>query len=123
MKRQYIRVFQKDPKKLQEMLCLRARGWSLPDLGRRFDVDHSSILYHCKKHDVEPPEKLLKIDDKDIEIEEKEKELLGGELTKKIKKYKNQDLIIEGEGKINEGKSYKEYRAESERRKKLLLVK
>lgn len=37
---------------LQEMLTLRAQGWSTIALGIRYKKDHTTIVYHCKKHGV-----------------------------------------------------------------------
>lgn len=34
---------------VSEMLSLRVLGWSSPQLARRYGVDHSTILYHCKR--------------------------------------------------------------------------
>ena len=42
------------PEKLTEMLRLRADGKSTPFLANKYGVDHTTIVYHCKKHDVHP---------------------------------------------------------------------
>ena len=39
---------------VNEMLALRKAGWTLPRLALAYSVDHSTILYHCQKHDVKP---------------------------------------------------------------------
>ena len=46
--------FEKDPKLLERMLNLRKQGWSLIVLSEEFNVDHSSIIYQCKKAGVVP---------------------------------------------------------------------
>lgn len=39
---------------MEEMLTLRKAGWSSTRLGARYNKDHVTILYHCKKHNVRP---------------------------------------------------------------------
>ena len=39
-----------DPKVLNEMLELRKSGWTLTALGRKFGVDHTSIMYQIRKN-------------------------------------------------------------------------
>lgn len=39
-----------DPKKIEEMLNLRMMGYSYVQIARRYDVDHSTIIYHCQKN-------------------------------------------------------------------------
>lgn len=41
---------------LSEMLELRKSGWSTLALGRRYGKDHTTILHHCKKRGIEPPQ-------------------------------------------------------------------
>ena len=53
MAQNYVRVFN-DKKLLEEMLMLRQKGYSLPFLANKYQVDHSSILYQCKKFSVAP---------------------------------------------------------------------
>lgn len=47
-------------KVLEEMLGLRKLGWSLTALARRYACDHTTIIYHCDRHNV-VPEKGTKI--------------------------------------------------------------
>ena len=47
--RTYLRVFDKDPQKLSEMLSRYAKGEELTALGRAYGVDHTSILHQVKK--------------------------------------------------------------------------
>lgn len=51
MKRTYKKVFS-DLEKLQEMLYLYDKGAKVIDLARTFGVDHSSIIYQIKKHQL-----------------------------------------------------------------------
>lgn len=52
MKRKpYNKIFN-NQEKLQEMLYLYDKGASLSDLARTFGVDHSSISYQVKKHNL-----------------------------------------------------------------------
>lgn len=51
MKDRY-RVFYNNPDLLQEMLRLRVAGWSLRLLSERYNVDHSSIRFQCKKFHI-----------------------------------------------------------------------
>lgn len=91
---------------LEEMLTLRAQGWSTIALGIRYNKDHTTIVYHCKKNgvkSVERPRRLL-----DPEIIEP--------ILPRIKvcdKYAN--LFDEP---MNRGKTYKQYLEESRARQK-----
>lgn len=38
---------------LIEMFGLREDGWTYSALGRKFDVDHSTIMYHCRRYGIE----------------------------------------------------------------------
>jgi len=38
------------PETLKEMLQLRALGWSSGKLGKKYSVDHTTILFQCKRH-------------------------------------------------------------------------
>ena len=42
------RIFD-DEKLLKEMLELRSAGWSYLKLAKKYNCDHTSILYQCKK--------------------------------------------------------------------------
>lgn len=39
---------------LQEMLKLRSEGWSTVALGRKYQKDHTTVTYHCRKHGIGP---------------------------------------------------------------------
>ena len=39
---------------LEEMFELRRAGWSYSALGRKYGKDHTTILFHCEKHNVAP---------------------------------------------------------------------
>lgn len=61
MKKGNRRIFN-DKEALQEMLTLRDKGWSLIALATRFDCDHTSIIFQCRKHGVKPiSEKIITI--------------------------------------------------------------
>lgn len=47
----YNKVFT-DKQKLKEMLELRKQGYSVLVLGKMYEVDHSSITYHCLKNKI-----------------------------------------------------------------------
>jgi hypothetical protein len=77
------------------MLCLRRRGWSLSALGRKYNVDHTSIRYQCQKWGTDlpkttAPERTFR----DLPLKGMEKD-----------KYAN--LLYE---RVNQGKSYQEYK-------------
>jgi hypothetical protein len=44
-----------DPRVLNEMLMLRQKGVGPSDLGRHYAVDHTTIIYHCKRYGVLMP--------------------------------------------------------------------
>ena len=56
MKYTYRRVFT-DPNVLLEMLKLRAEGENFTYLAKKYNVDHSSIIYQCQKYEVSPKAK------------------------------------------------------------------
>jgi chromosomal replication initiation ATPase DnaA len=31
------------------MVSLREQGWTLPRIARAFQVDHTTVLYHCRQ--------------------------------------------------------------------------
>jgi hypothetical protein len=51
MRHCYIKVF-RDKEKLTEMLRLRSQGVLTTILARHYGVDHSSILYQCRKYNI-----------------------------------------------------------------------
>lgn len=53
------RIF-KDIAKLQEMLLLRSKGWSSPRLAKKFNCDHTTILYHCYRHYIRKEKAAIK---------------------------------------------------------------
>ena len=44
-----------DGTKLIEMLSLRQQGVGPSELGRRYGVDHTTIIYHCKRNGLVMP--------------------------------------------------------------------
>ena len=44
-----LKTLGSDTKKLNEMLILRMKGVGPSDLGTKYGVDHSTIIYHCKR--------------------------------------------------------------------------
>lgn len=56
--RTYIKVFQKNPEKLVEMLKLFKNGKTSYFLAEKYKVDHSTIFYHVRKYGIKRPFKL-----------------------------------------------------------------
>lgn len=83
MRKPYTRGFD-----VEEMLELCKDGWSYSELGRRYGKDHTTILYHCRKHGIRAV----------------------GTPTEPPKPHKYDYIFNES---INPGKSYKEYLAEA----------
>ena len=52
MKRLNARFFLKNPDKYQEMLDLIAQGFSYLSIGRKFGLDHTTIIYHARMNGV-----------------------------------------------------------------------
>lgn len=69
--RTFKKVF-RDLDKLEEMLRLRSEGWSLPMLGERYGVNHTSIWWHVKKYNIRKGSS-FKIVDKKVETKKVEK--------------------------------------------------
>lgn len=51
------RIFS-DPQKRANMLKLRIRGYSYVRLARKYNVDHTTIIYHCKEAGIALPVKI-----------------------------------------------------------------
>ena len=126
MKKGGHKIF-RDRQKLQEMFSLRQQGWSLTQLGVKFGVDHTSILYLCHKYKVLPG---IKVERK-IPTFERKCLKCGKPVNAIANKFcsqkcysqfcasKNEVLneeIVEGE-KINSGKDYMDYVREENRKK------
>lgn len=97
---------------LREMLQLRGEGWSYSALGRKYNKDHTTILYHCLRLGVaknQPPSlasiqemERLKINEQgEIEEEEEEEEVV---IPRVAPKYA---YLVDEE--VNRGKMYHEY--------------
>jgi len=86
------------------MLTLRKEGWSLLALARKYNRNHATILYHCKRRNVRP--QVLKVLQRSLIVFH----------TKPIPKKqakpgdKYLDLIDE---KVGPTKSYRQYKKES----------
>ena len=84
---------------LREMLELRRQGMSFPQIARYFQKDHTTVMYHCKKHHVYPGCPPLSFEEFFIKKERP--------VVQKAKEPKYAHLIFE---EINMGKtSYEEY--------------
>lgn len=101
---------------VDEMLALRRVGWTFTRLAQAYEVDHSTIIYHCQKHKVEPET------DARIGVDRPVKELKKRASTKKVlpevkpmTPSKYEDLLTEP---IRRGKSYEEYIKENDSRPK-----
>lgn len=109
MKKGGKRIFN-DKEALQEMLTLRNKGWSYTALSVRFNCDHSSILYQCRKHGVELPSKVPTITIK--QTRHLKPRLSGGKILGLIKERlrKVWDNPVDEKGNpINRGHNYKFY--------------
>lgn len=84
------------------MIQLRQRGWSYSRLGRLFEKDHTTIMYHCRKLGVVPHQPIPKA--------AKEIDFTLYEYRNKLPELPHpfDSLIYE---KRNPGKSYREYLA------------
>ena len=95
-----------------EMLELRRRGWSYVAIAEYYGKDHSTIIYHCKKHSVVPKFPIVRAEYKkkmilspdDIPEIVVEMDVVEIVTPKPEPKYA---VIIEE--KINVGKNYKDY--------------
>ena len=131
MKKGGHKIF-RDRQKLQEMFSLRQEGWSLLKLAVRYGVNHTSIIYWCKKYNCKPGQKVIR--------EFSKCKVCGKPVNAIANKFcsqkcysqfcasKNEEIINEKivEG-INQGKSYMDYVREenlkkTERFRKLKIV-
>lgn len=92
---------------IQEMLQLRREGWSLLRLALKFNRSHCTVLYHCKRNGVEPEQPRVKLPKFFIQNR-------ASSFKKKIKVRKPGDKYLDLiDEPVQQGKSYKEYVAES----------
>lgn len=52
-----------DPKVKEQMLNFRLEGYSYTDIARRYDVDHTTIMYHCRKAGIAPAGIMVELPD------------------------------------------------------------
>lgn len=96
MEEKYRRKFNSyNPTELLRMLEMRRGGMTYTAIATYYGNDHTTIVYHCKKHNVYPNCPVVRISTK---------KLPPVMIQKSEPKYA---LLIEE--KINVGKSYKEY--------------
>ena len=104
----YKKVFQNNPKLLQEMLDLRRQGWSFPKLGEKYGIDHSSVIWQVRKHGIKVKPGLLKYG------QQRNRHVRYDYFSEPSEKTKPSLMISEsdkmkGVVMINQGKSYSEY--------------
>jgi hypothetical protein len=92
---------------LDKMLEERRNGASLLFLGRKYKKDHTTILYHCKRHGVVPLVVIPKVSrtQAQIEIEYDASYMIPEEQLD----FLEQTFLPADEGPINPGKSYFSY--------------
>lgn len=88
------------------MLNLRAHGWSTIALGIRYNKDHTTIVYHCKKNGVKFVQRSRP---------QQDPELIEPIVQRARLCDKYADIFDEP---INPGKTYKQYLHEQEVREK-----
>jgi transposase len=86
-----------------QMLLLRSKGTTYPEIGRMFNKHHSTIIYWCQRFNV------------DTGTDVPSPDALDWKISKKTvpKKFKYIDILEEH---INPGKSYAEYLKEKDAR-------
>ena len=92
---------------------LRASGWSLSRLARKYKKDHTTILYHCQKWGVvqfQPPRTIPEMEFEAREVQKRKAN------PKQVVPHKY-DYLLTKDGPINEGKSYKEYLEDAKKQK------
>jgi hypothetical protein len=100
----YTKSFTRNPEQLQEMLTLYDKGWRIKDLQEKFNVVSASIVYQLRKHG--------------IKLRGRRGRQKGDKnwISYSIKPPKNYENIDPYDGKINEGKNYKDYLLEEKKR-------
>lgn len=98
---------------LARMVKLRLAGWGYSKLGREFQKDHTTIMYHCRRLGLPIVEQKRKVKTNIIvnEINYYEQLLIEAEELQYPKVLPKYAHLIDEE--VNKGKSYKEYIAES----------
>lgn len=108
-----------DVAKLNEMLNRRMMGEGVAKLGAMYGVDHSTIIYHCKRSGMQFPGKHdnIVVSSGIIAIS------IGGMGIRRPIQSTQPDLIDFDGDRINPGKTYAEYVAEDiKRRKKKIFI-
>lgn len=109
-----------DVKKLNEMLNRRMLGEGASQLGAFYGVDHSTIIYHCKRSGMQFPGK----NDKIIVSSGIIAISIGGMTIRRTPKVTVPDLTDFDGDTINPGRTYAEYvEIENERKKKKFFIK
>ena len=85
---------------LEEMLVLRMAGATYNDLGRRYEVDHTTIIYHCKKAGIGTPEL------EPVKLKRKERIIVPKQIVQRREIRLHPILAAE---RMNTGKTYAEY--------------
>ncbi len=115
------RIFTFDHELLLHVLQLRSEGLSYHQICLEIDrpeIDRTSIIYQCKKYNVEPYRALPEV------LELGSTYLKRSYSTKDIKKpSKFKKVLLERDEPTNPGMSYKEYLLQQARRGKSLNVK
>lgn len=102
MKKEFTKIFQRNPEKLKEMFEMFKNKNSITSIARHFGVDRSSLHYHIKKAQLPKPPKSPKTK-------------YQMEYPKNMNDKPLEDYYENGE-RINSGRSYKEYREIEEKR-------
>ena len=115
----YIKVFSIFPELLVEMLHLYSKGESALSLSNKYNVDHSSILYQIKKHNVK---RGVPVRDKPAITQEARDALIMAERIRYLKGLESPyEKIITSP--VNEGHSYGHYlKVENKRHKPIKLL-
>ena len=102
-----------DARTLNEMLMLRQKGVGPSDLGKHYDVDHSTIIYHCKRYGVILPRQMIRAT---ITQVVKDGIQVSEARPKVVVTIHSTRVLTDWNGEIlNRGKTYAEYVAEAQR--------
>lgn len=121
-RRQRARIWIEHPELLAEMFYLRFNeGWSLRDLGKKYDVDHVGLSKRCKDYMKEHPEVMApkvptvrKAYNPIAPVQIEKPQYIISDLPARKPRFPINDGVLRDEfgERINRGRSYKEYLAE-----------
>lgn len=118
----YIPHIFKDKEIKEDMLNLRRKGYSYNYLSKLFKVDHSTIMYHCKKAGIQVPTSIIYKDEVKVEINVESKPYVQPIIVQTKTDARGTEWFLGADDEwICMGKSVKELKKDAQSRKLRIL--